>query len=530
MRHRVKHIVILMAALMGAGTLSGAATAQSVQGEAPAVAAAQPAIDALLRPLPQDSALSARRVFVDSLGQAHVRLAQTYRGIPVFEGEAVVHVDTATGRVTGVTNATLPFAAIATTPGVSAQHAADVARVHFSQAPGLASRRDLSIIVQNGAAQLAWKVHDEGDAASGRVDTVAFVGAKDGKVLRAWDNLHTGNVAGTAAGMYMKLGGEPMTVDQTGTTYALRHAGLPTYYTCNMAGGRNACATFTNSVPSFGNGAISSSGATAGADAQYGAEMTHSYYAARFGRSGIDDANMSTYSRVHYSKGYENAFWSDSCSCMTYGDGKSTFYPLVSLDVAGHEMSHGVTSREANLTYSGESGGLNEATSDIFGTMVEYYAAGSFDVPDYKIGEMIMRSNWANTTNRTSFSPTKALRYMYKPSTDTASKDCWYSGIGSVDVHYSSGVANHFFYLLAEGSAPAAPLVASPTCNGATVTGIGRAKAEQIWYRALTVYMVPSTNYAGARAATISAAKDLYGAASAEAGAVAAAWSAVSVN
>jgi len=526
----VKHTAILFAALLGAGIISGPATAQSPQDEAQAIAAAQPAIDALLKSLPKDSSLAPRRVFVDSLGQAHVRLAQSYRGIPVFEGEAVVHVDTASGRVTGITNATLPFAAIATTPGVSEQHAADVARGHFRHPLGLASKRQLAIIVQNGAAQLAWKVHDEGHVPEGRLDTVAYVGAKDGKVLRAWNNLHTGDAAGTAAGMYMKAGGQPIRVDLTGSTYTLRHVGPPLYATCNMNGGRSTCAAVTNSIGTFGNGAISTSGPTAAADAQFGAEMTHSYYAARFGRNGIDDAGMTTSSRVHYSKGYENAFWSDSCSCMTYGDGKTTFYPLVSLDVAGHEMSHGVTSREANLTYSGESGGLNEATSDIFGTMVEYYAAGSFDVPDYKIGEMIMRSNWANTTNRAAFSPAKALRYMYKPSTDGASKDCWYSGIGSIDVHYSSGVANHFFYLLAEGSAPAAPLVASPTCNGATLAGIGRAKAEQIWYRALTVYMVPSTNYAGARAATISAAKDLYGAASAEAGAVAAAWSAVSVN
>lgn len=216
---------------------------------------------------------------------------------------------------------------------------------------------------------------------------------------------------------------------------------------------------------------------------------------------------------------------------MTYGDGATTFYPLVSIDVAGHEMSHGVTSRTANLTYSGESGGLNESTSDIMGTMVEFFANGSFDVPDYKIGEMIYKSNWAGTTSRAAFQPTKALRYMYQPSLDGASKDCWYSGIGSIDVHYSSGVANHFFYLLAEGSGATqwAPL-GSPTCGAPAVTGITRDKAAKIWYRALTVYMVPSTNYAAARLATINAANDIYGAGSTESNAVAAAWTAVGVN
>jgi Zn-dependent metalloprotease len=100
-------------------------------------------------------------------------------------------------------------------------------------------------------------------------------------------------------------------------------------------------------------------------------------------------------------------------------------------------------------------------------------------------------------------------------------------------VHYSSGVGNHFFYLLAEGSGAHTYSGVdhhSSTCNGGSIAGIGRAKAEKIWYRAVTVYMTSTTDYAGARAATLSAASDLYGAGSAERAAVAAAWSAVSVN
>ena len=122
---------------------------------------------------------------------------------------------------------------------------------------------------------------------------------------------------------------------------------------------------------------------------------------------------------------------------------------------------------------------------------------------------------------------------MVNPSLDGASADCWYAGLGSIDVHYSSGVANHFYFLLAEGTtngSPSATCVAGNTkkATGAgSVTGIGRTKAEKIWYRALTVYMTSSTNYAAARSATLSAAADLYGAGSAEANAVAAAWTAV---
>ena len=100
-------------------------------------------------------------------------------------------------------------------------------------------------------------------------------------------------------------------------------------------------------------------------------------------------------------------------------------------------------------------------------------------------------------------------------------------------MHYSSGVGNHFFYLLAEGSGAKTingTAHNSPTCNGSTVTGIGRDAAGAIWYRALSVYMTSSTNYAGARTATLNAASDLYGDGSTQYNAVAAAWSAVSVG
>src|SRR3954454_6549741 len=119
---------------------------------------------------------------------------------------------------------------------------------------------------------------------------------------------------------------------------------------------------------------------------------------------------------------------------------------------------------------------------------------------------------------------------MDKPSSDGSSADCWSSSVGQLDVHYSSGVGNHFFYLLSEGSGAKSlngVSYNSPTCNGSTVSGIGHDAAANIWYRALTVYFTSSTNYSGARAATIKAANDLYGAGSTQSNAVAAAWSAV---
>lgn len=122
---------------------------------------------------------------------------------------------------------------------------------------------------------------------------------------------------------------------------------------------------------------------------------------------------------------------------------------------------------------------------------------------------------------------------MDKPSKDGASADSWDSSVGDLDVHYSSGVANHFFYLLSEGSGAKTINGVdydSPTSDGSTVTGIGRDKAVQIWYKALSEYMTSSTDYAGAREATEKAATDLYGADSAELTSVQAAWSGVNVK
>jgi hypothetical protein len=255
-------------------------------------------------------------------------------------------------------------------------------------------------------------------------------------------------------------------------------------------------------------------------DAAYGAAETWDFYKSTFGRTGIANNGVAAYSRVHYGSGYENAFWDDSCFCMTYGDGGATLKPLTSLDVAGHEMSHGVTAATAGLDYTGDSGGLNESTSDVMGTMVEFYAANASDPGDYYIGEKIMKDG-------------TYLRRMDNPSLDGGSVNCWSSTTRNLDPHYSSGVGNHLFYLLAEGtgSKTIGGLPHSSTaCNGATLTGIGRSAAAAIWYRALTTYWTSTTTYPQAANGMVSAAKDLYGATSTQCSATVAAWQAVSVT
>jgi Zn-dependent metalloprotease len=211
---------------------------------------------------------------------------------------------------------------------------------------------------------------------------------------------------------------------------------------------------------------------------------------------------------------------------MEFGEGSqsSGISHLTSLDVGGHEMTHGVTSRTAGLVYAGESGGLNESTSDVMGTMVEWYANNSNDVPDYIIGEEIFRD----------YNPeVNYVRRMDHPSLDGGSADCWYNGVGGLDVHESSGVGNHAFYLLSEGSGPKTINgidYDSPTCNGSTITGIGHDKAAAIWYKALTEQWTSNTNYHDARVGMLHAAKALYGKTSVEYKTVNKVWAAVDVT
>ncbi|MFC9081622.1 M4 family metallopeptidase [Streptomyces sp. NPDC057062] len=465
--------------------------------------------------------LVVRDVVKDGDGTLHTRYERTYAGLPVLGGDLVV--DTAasgqTEQVVKATQATIKVASL--TPAVSAstaqKQALSVARAAGSQQTGADSAPRKVIWAAGGKPTLAYETVIGGFQDDGTPNQLHVVtDAATGKELFRYQGVKNG------IGNTQYSGQVTLTTTQSGSTYTLNDGSRGGHKTYNLNRGTSGTGTlFSQSSDTWGNGTTSNA-ATAGADAHYGAATTWDFYKSTFGRSGIRNDGKAAYSRVHYGNSYVNAFWDDSCFCMTYGDGSGNADPLTALDVAGHEMSHGVTSNTAGLNYSGESGGLNEATSDIFGTGVEFYANNSADPGDYLIGEKI-DINGDGTP----------LRYMDKPSKDGASKDSWYSGIGSVDVHYSSGPANHFFYLLSEGSG--AKVINgvsynSPTADGLPVTGIGRDKALQIWYRALTTKFTSTTNYAAARTGTLAAAGELYGTTSAEYKAVQDAWAAVAVG
>ncbi len=506
-------------------------TVTSAQGAAPSAPAAADVTGSALAALQrhpgaaraaEGQAFVAGTTVVDPDGSSHVRFGRTLDGLRVVGGDLVVHQDASDGfeGVSQTLDAPLTLGTDARVARATARRTvlARNARTAAVRGDDRASGGELVVDATGGTPRLAWEVVSEGMQSDGTPSRLAtYVDARTGMVIRSEQQIV--NIDGQGQTLYS--GTVPLSVTKSGTTYQLRNDGIRgNTYTSDMknkSGGNATLITSTTTV--FGNGS-NSNRATAGADAQYGSNETWDYFFATHGRNGIFGNGQGSYNRVHYGRNYVNAFWDGSR--MTYGDGDGVnFGPLVSLDVAGHEMSHGVTENSANLTYSGESGGLNEATSDIFGTLVEFYAANSNDPGDYLIGEEFDLKKHVG------------FRRMDNPIADGSSPNCYSAGTKNLDVHYSSGVANHFFYLLAEGSGAktiGGVAHSSTTCNGSTITGIGRDAAGKIWYRALTVYMTSGTTYAGARAATLSAAGDLFGAGSVQQNTVAAAWSGVSVN
>ncbi|WP_239117787.1 M4 family metallopeptidase [Paractinoplanes ferrugineus] len=443
-----------------------------------------------------------------------VRYTRTYAGLRVYGGDLAIRLKN--GKVTGTSVGLRAPLSLSTTPAVPAATALRVSRAHFTGRITSTGRPELFVDASTGLGKLAWETVVSGWLPDGQTPSRLHVitDAGTGAPIGSFDEIES--VAGTGNSIYS--GPVAIETTATGTGFTLTDPTRGAGYTCDM-GNRTSgsCAVLTDTDNVWGTG-TNTDRASAAVDAHFGAATTFDYFKNVHGRDGIFGDGTGVPSRVHYGSAYVNAFWDGAQ--MTYGDGTGNAKPLVALDVAGHEMSHGVTEHvvPGGLTYSGEPGGLNEATSDIFGSMVEFYAGSTTDPGDYDIGEKIdIRGTGA------------PLRYMYNPVLDGSSHGCWSSSTKNVDVHYSSGVANHFFFDLAEGSG-ATEFGTSPLCGtAAPVIGIGRDKASAIWFRALDNYFISSTTYAQARGYTLAAATDLYGFCSTEYKAVQASWTAVNV-
>ncbi|MGW1046861.1 M4 family metallopeptidase [Streptomyces sp. NPDC002547] len=462
-------------------------------------------------------------VVKDADGTVHTRYGRTYDGLPVIGGDLVVHqrgTMRSTTKTTG--RISVPTTVAAVTAAAAKKSAlASVTKERTRKAKATAAPRLVVWAGGEGKPRLAWEsvvtgVQDDGTPSNVQVLTDAMTGAE----LQRAEQV----TAGTGQSQYS--GRVQIGTVRNGDHYELTdpQRGGHSTYDLTDAGGNGTLVT--DADDQWGDGTIENR-QTAAVDAAYGQRETWSFYHDMFGRNGIADNGAGSYSRVHYGIGYANAFWDDGCFCMTYGDGLDDKHPLTELDIAAHEMTHGVTAATAGLIYEGESGGLNEATSDIMATAVEFYANNAADTPDYTLGEL---ADVRGTG--------KPLRYMDQPSKDAdpvkgTSADYWTPQTKDLNVHNSSGVANHFFYMLSEGSGKKTingVAYDSPTFDGKPVAGIGLHNATNVWYRALTRYMTSTTDFAGARVATLQAAADLFGKSSDAYEAVGNAWAAVNVG
>jgi vibriolysin len=400
-----------------------------------------------------------RKVNTDEVGGRHYRYKQVFDGLDVVGGDLVVHVDVK-GAITGVNG---------------------TARGDISPTLG-------KLAVAEGAASLSIESHERYASVTDRTirpSRMVYIHTQEGTLHKAYEQIIAGN-----------RGQDPLKdkvyVDaDTGAVVAI-HPQIHFARTRATYSANNTTTIPGTLKRSEGQAPTTDVDVNAAHD---GAGDTYDLYKLFWNRDGIDNAGMTMISSVHYSSNYCNAFWNDVQ--MAYGDGNASQNcgPLArSLDVAAHEMTHGVTSRESNLTYSGESGGLNESLSDVWGGGVEAYALGgrngtlSLDPKVFLIGDEVLPP---------------FLRSMCDPIADGVSKDIWTSSIGSVDVHYSSGPNNLVFCLLSKGGMHP---------RGKTtyvVPAIGMRKTLDLMYKANVDILTASSNYAAMRNAMILASQQL---------------------
>ncbi len=457
-----------------------------------------------------------QKASIDRLKYAHTRIRQTIGGIPVWGGEAIVHLKP-DGAVFAVTDDLKEAIAVSTQANFSAEEAIDFAKGMYRGAEFLTDTPQADLWIYRGAARdhLAYRVQmRREDGSQETAMPVIFIDAQTGEKIFEYDNLQTG----TGASLY---NGDSVTIQ----TY---RAGIRSYHledltrkigTFDMANGTSSMFRLTDP-----NDIWNSNSQRSAVDAHYGASKFYDYFLNVHNRSGIDGAGGPApftsidgvtkliSSRVRYGSNYNNAFWNGSF--VTYGDGDgSSFSPLVTIDICAHEMMHGVTESTADLTYSGESGALNESMSDIFAAMIERFSKGE-SANTWKIAEEAYTPSTSGD----------AIRYLDDPHMANQ-PDHYYErdfGTGPSVIHINSGIGNKAFYLVAKGG--------THHLSNITVTGIGADDAAKIWYLALTEYMTQTTNFAGARTATLIAAAELFGETSAQYATVGTAWCAVCVG
>ncbi|WP_044023170.1 M4 family metallopeptidase [Bacillus sp. SG-1] len=466
----------------------------------------------------------------DNLGLTYVKFQQVYKGTLVYGSVVTAHVNE-DGVLTALSGATKPDLdkKVKGEQKLKSKEAVSIGEKDLVSTVGsqpdyeYAPMSEKIVFVKDGKANYAYLVNYN-FLAPEPGNWNYFVDAETGEILSKLNEIHHGKGNGNGGGPGGG-GGEPTTGTNTvgtgkgvlgdtksintflsSSTYYLqdntRGSGVFTYDASNRT-------RLPGSLWGDSDNVLNASYDGAAVDAHAYAGQTYDYFKNVHNRNSYDGNGAALQSTVHYGRSYNNAFWNGQQ--MVYGDGDgTTFIPLSgALDVVAHELTHAVTDTSADLIYQNESGAINESMSDIFGTLVEHHANNS---PDWLVGEDIYTPNVSGDALRSMEDPT-----MQK---DPDHYSVRYTGTGdNGGVHINSGIGNKAAYLLSEGG----------THYGVTVTGIGKTKMGAIYYRALTQYLTPSSNYSHLRATAVQSATDLYGAGSSEVANVNAAFDAVGV-
>lgn len=487
-------------------------------------------------PFSENNEMRLWQTLPDKLGQIHYRFNQYYKGIEVLGAQYILHEEN--GYVRYANGELVPGLNLNVAPVLSEPQALDAALKNIdaesymwqNDANEAFLKREQNdpdatfypsgelkitsgweeLLSENCKLVYRFDIYAEKPLGRYYVD----VDARNGEIVGKYSRIHDADYNGSGISLYN--GTVNIVVDSYSGGYRLREAGRSGVQTYDMHNTTNYN-TAVDFVDSDGN--FTASNAHAGVSAHWGAEATYDYYFNVHSRNSYNNTGGILLSYVHRGVNYNNAYWDGTR--MTYGDGDgTTFSPLVSIDVTGHEISHGVTEYSANLIYENEPGALNESFSDIFGTAIEFYVEGSSG--DWLIGEDIYLQGIA-------------LRSMEDPNSvgdpDTYFGNNWaplssnpnqlndYGG-----VHTNSSVQNYWFYLLSEGGSGV-----NDNGDSYNVSGIGIDDAALIAYRSLTGYLTGTSEFMDARNGSIDAATDLFGDPSQQLQSVKDAWDAVGV-
>ncbi|HET7220428.1 MAG TPA: M4 family metallopeptidase [Vicinamibacterales bacterium] len=473
---------------------------------------------------------------VDALvrGRTHERLDQYYRGVRVFGGDVAQQLNG--GQVVSLYGNVYDDIAIDPSPALAPDEARTI--VEAKAGVDIGRRPELVVLPRDGGYTLTWRVR----AATGEDVREYFVDAHTGAIAFEYSDLKTQGAVGRGTGVLgdtKKISVSP-SGDQFVTTDRLRPPAINTY---DMKGDFTRTIRYLNEViqlaPSdLGTDSDNTWTDTAAVDAHVYAGYTYDYYFKRHNRRGLDNRDLAIVSLVHPVRRqdfqqnfrvvpdfYLNAgYYGDGV--MLYGEGlpagftvggQTVDYFSGALDIVAHELTHGVTDYSSGLIYRNESGALNEAFSDIMGAAVEFFfqPAGNGTLrADYLCGEDVFRPG--------------GIRSMSDPRAfgDPDHYSQRYTGVeDNGGVHSNSGIANNAFYLAIEGG--------TNRTSGLSVQGVGgsnREQIERVFYRAFTQLLPSNATFSVARAATIQAARDLFGGNSNAERAVTQAWTAVGVQ